>query len=288
VATLAWLLALAWLPVLGWAVYWWLGPQRIRRRRLKRQRARSAFHRAPLPRPGEMVADGRERLIEASTGVAPTQACRVDLITGGESTFEALFSAIAAARHSIHLEYYIFEPDSVGTRLRDLLAARARAGVAVRLLLDGLGSRRCSPRFLAPLSAAGAEVAWFHPLRLGHLVWRPTLNLRTHRKIAVIDGRIGFTGGGNISDSQSERASAAAFHDLPLRMEGEGARPCSSPSPRTGITPPAACSPPPPTGRRSRPAASAASWCPPAPTTRWRRSTGSTWMPCTPRASGCG
>ncbi|MFN3965096.1 MAG: cardiolipin synthase [Silanimonas lenta] len=221
VATLAWLLALAWLPVLGWAVYWWLGPQRIRRRRLKRQRARSAFHRAPLPRLGETVADGRERLIEASTGVAPTQACRVDLITGGESTFEALFSAIAAARHSIHLEYYIFEPDSVGTRLRDLLAARARAGVAVRLLLDGLGSRRCSPRFLAPLSAAGAEVAWFHPLRLGHLVWRPTLNLRTHRKIAVIDGRIGFTGGVNISDSQSERASAAAFHDLHLRMEGE-------------------------------------------------------------------
>jgi cardiolipin synthase len=221
VATLAWLLALAWLPVVGWAVYWWLGPQRIRRKRLKRLKARSELNRARLPRPTGDPADGRERLVEASTGMAPTLARSLELITGGERTFDALFAAIGEALRSIHLEYYIFEPDSVGTRLRDLLVARARAGVAVRLLLDGLGSRRCSPRFLAPLQAAGAEVAWFHPLRLGHLLWRPTLNLRTHRKIAVIDGRIGFTGGVNISDSQSERASAAAFHDLHLRMEGE-------------------------------------------------------------------
>jgi cardiolipin synthase len=221
VATLAWLLALAWLPVFGWAVYWWLGPQRIHRRKLRRVRARLALAEARLPPVGDASEDGQERLVEASTGYAPTRATAVELLTGGERTFEALFEAIGAARESIHLEYYIYEPDSVGTRLRDLLAERASAGVQVRLLLDGLGSRQCSPRFLRPLREAGAEVAWFHPLKLGHLLWRPTLNLRTHRKIAVIDGRTGFTGGVNISDTQSERASAAAFHDLHLRLAGE-------------------------------------------------------------------
>lgn len=224
VATLAWLLALAWLPVLGWAVYWWLGPQRIQRRQLKRLRARLALAEARLPPCGDASEDGQERLIEATTGHAPTRATAIELLTGGERTFEALFAAIAEARESVHLEYYIYEPDSVGTRLRDLLAERARAGVQVRLLLDGLGSRKCSPRFLQPLREAGAEVAWFHPLKLGHLLWRPTLNLRTHRKIAVIDGRTGFTGGVNISDTQSERASAAAFHDLHLRLGGEVVR----------------------------------------------------------------
>ena len=221
VATLAWLLALAWLPVVGWAVYWWLGPQRIHRRTFKRLRAKLALAEARLPPVGDASEDGQERLIEAATGYAPTRATAIDLLTGGERTFEALFDAVAGARESIHLEYYIYEPDSVGTRLRDLLAERARAGVQVRLLLDGLGSRQCSPRFLKPLRDAGAEVAWFHPLKLGHLLWRPTLNLRTHRKIAVIDGRTGFTGGVNISDLQSERVSAAAFHDLHLRLEGE-------------------------------------------------------------------
>lgn len=224
VATVAWLLALAWLPVVGWAVYWWLGPQRIDRRKLKRLRARLALAEARLPPCGDPSEEGQERLIEAATGYAPTRATAIELLTGGERTFDALFAAIGEAKESVHLEYYIYEPDSVGTRLRDLLAERARAGVQVRLLIDGLGSRKCSPRFLRPLRDAGAEVAWFHPLKLGHVLWRPTLNLRTHRKIAVIDGRTGFTGGVNISDTQSERASSAAFHDLHLRLEGEVVR----------------------------------------------------------------
>jgi cardiolipin synthase len=225
VATLAWLLALAWLPVVGWVVYWWLGPQRIHRRRLLRLHSRLRLAQSSsLPAVGDLAEGRLERMVEALTNFSPTRATRIDLITGGERTYEALFNAVAGARHAVHLEYYIFEPDTVGTRLRNLLIERARAGVQVRLLLDGLGSRHCSPRFLAPLLESGAEVAWFHPIRFGRFFARPTLNLRTHRKIAVIDGVTGFTGGVNISDTQSERASAAAFHDLHLRMEGEVVR----------------------------------------------------------------
>jgi cardiolipin synthase len=93
----------------------------------------------------------------------------------------------------------------------------------VRLLLDALGSLGASRGFLQPLEDAGGEVVWFHRFRIKRL-WRPRVNLRNHRKIAVIDGRIGFTGGINISDTEDHRCSKDAFHDLHVRLEGEAVR----------------------------------------------------------------
>jgi cardiolipin synthase A/B len=123
----------------------------------------------------------------------------------------------------VHAEYYIFDPDQTGTRIRDALIERARAGVKVRLILDALGSSAASHKFLAPLREAGGEVAFFHRFRLRRL-WRPRLNLRSHRKIVVIDGNIGFTGGINISDTENNALRGEAFHDLHLRMQGEAVR----------------------------------------------------------------
>ena len=90
----------------------------------------------------------------------------------------------------------------------------------VRVLLDALGSSRVGKRFLAPLRAAGAEVAWFHPARL-RFIARPRVNLRNHRKLVVVDGVLAFTGGINLTDEQDPRRCAAAYHDLHLRLEGE-------------------------------------------------------------------
>ena len=92
-----------------------------------------------------------------------------------------------------------------GGALRDALIACARRGVKVRLLLDAIGSGACSRAFLKPLVEAGGEVAWFHPTRFWRFWSRPWLNMRTHRKIAVIDSRIGFAGGINITDEENER-----------------------------------------------------------------------------------
>jgi cardiolipin synthase len=141
-------------------------------------------------------------------------------MVGGEATFDALLEAIAGARHHLHVEYYIFEPDRTGTRVRDALVAKAREGVRVRLLLDALGSGRLRRAFLAPLLEAGVELAWFHPARWRWL-WRPRINLRNHRKVVVVDGRIGFTGGINVTDDENEAVNPRAFHDLHLRLEGE-------------------------------------------------------------------
>src|SRR5690606_1180275 len=152
-----------------------------------------------------------------------SSATAADLLSGGAATFDAIFEAVDAAQHHIHLEYYIYEPDGIGTQLRDRLVARARAGVQVRLLIDALGSKRVGRKFLAPLREAGVQVALFHDSRIGRRL-RPVINYRTHRKIVVCDGCIGFTGGVNITDEEDRRARAGAYHDVHLRLEGAAVR----------------------------------------------------------------
>lgn len=220
-ATLSWLISLAALPYLGFFIYYFFGPQRIQRQRLRRVRARASL---PPPPPGHSPtpeAIELARIAQATTGLPPTTATRAEFLIDGAATYTALLQAVSNARQHVDLEYYIFLPDRTGTALRDALIERARAGVQVRLLLDAVGSGPTSQRFLQPLLDAGGEVAWFHPMRL-HWLWnRPWLNLRTHRKIVVIDGSVAFTGGINITDDQDERLGDKAYRDLHMRLEGD-------------------------------------------------------------------
>ena len=222
-ATLSWVLGLAALPFVGFLVYHVLGPQRIKRQRLRRARTHVG-----LPAAEGAVADGETaeliKLAQATTGLPVTTATAAQLLVDGAATYDALLMDIRAARQHIHLEYYIYAADQTGTALRDALVERARAGVAVRLLLDAVGSSKCPRRFFAPLLAAGGELAWFHPMRFGRIWKRPWLNLRTHRKIVVIDGAIAFTGGINITDEENERLRSDAYRDLHLRLEGDAVR----------------------------------------------------------------
>ncbi len=224
VATLSWLISLAALPYVGFLIYYVFGPQRIRRQRLRRVRSRAAL--PPLPDGLHPTAEALElaRLAQSTTGLPPITATRADLLIDGAAKYGALLEAIAQAREHIHLEYYIYLPDRTGTALRDALIERARAGVQVRLLLDAVGSGRTKRRFLQPLLDAGAEVAWFHPMKLRWFWKRPWLNMRTHRKIVVIDGQVGFTGGINITDEEDERLRKDAYRDLHLRLEGDVVR----------------------------------------------------------------
>ena len=220
VATLSWLMGLALLPYVGLVVYQVFGPQRIRRQRLRRARSRESLV-ADEAFADAAHADAAElaRLGAATTGLQPSSAHRVDLLVDGGAKYQALLSDIAAATKHVHLEYYIYEPDRTGTALRDALVERARAGVDVRLLVDAIGSARAR-RFFQPLLEAGGEVAWCHPLRFGRFWQRPWANLRTHRKIVIIDGHVAYTGGMNVTDEQDERLGDAAYRDLHLRLEG--------------------------------------------------------------------
>ena len=225
IATLSWIMSLALLPYIGLVIYYFFGPQKIHRQRSKRLRAKARL----APEHAGVVAEppgSLQRLAHGCSGYPPGTCTGATLLVDGAQTYDALVAAIAGARDHVHLEYYIFEPDATGARLRDALVAKAGEGVRVRLLLDALGSGRMTRDFLAPLVAAGGEVAWFHPfhpLRLARLL-RPRTNLRSHRKIVVVDGSVGFTGGINITDDENPAVRSDAYHDLHVRMEGEVVR----------------------------------------------------------------
>jgi cardiolipin synthase A/B len=222
IATLSWLLCLALLPFIGFLIYHFLGPTRIRRQNLKRSKAKAGL--MPLTE-ANLSGNASElmRISAAASGYAPGSAVDVVLLINGVQTYDALIAAFEQAVHHIHLEYYIFEPDHTGTRIRDALIVQSKRGIKVRLLLDRLGSKNVKESFLQPLRQAGAEIEFFHPFFFKRL-WRPDINLRSHRKIAVIDGSIGFTGGINITDDENEAVKKDAYIDLHFRIRGETVR----------------------------------------------------------------
>lgn len=226
--TLAWLIAFMTLPFISALAYLFLGPRRLQRRTTRRTVARTLaarFHRGDAATLPDKLADrawlvSLARVACSSNDGPPRPAQRLRLFDGGDDTYEAIEAAIRAARRQVHLEYYIFEPDAAGTRIRDALVERARAGVEVRVLVDALGSGKAKPPFWAPLVQAGGEVRLFNPVH----VWgfKPgALNFRTHRKIVVVDGLHAFTGGINISAGHSARSSGStAWRDTHLELVG--------------------------------------------------------------------
>ncbi len=224
VATLSWILSLAALPYLGLFVYYLLGPQKVKRQRLRRGRARSGMEHYSSVCPPDADCTELAKIAQATTGLAPSSATEVEWLVDGAQTYAALLKAVAQARDHLHVEYYIFNPDHAGTALRDALVERAKAGVRVRLLLDAVGSSGIRTRFLKPLRDAGAEVAWFHPRQLLKPFKRPWMNMRTHRKLVVIDGRVAFTGGINITDEEDESRRPDAYRDLHMRLTGHVVR----------------------------------------------------------------
>ncbi len=223
VATLGWILALSALPYIGFLIFYFFGPHKIKRKQIKRQHVREilswetrASTRFSMLPPENIARTAR---IGIASNYRPGTCIDVDLLVDGAKTFDAIFTEIRAARRHVNLEYYIYEPDNIGTALRDLLIEKARAGVEVRLLVDALGSKRLDKKFLAPLIDAGVRVGFFHRASLARI--RPVINMRTHRKIVVCDDWTGFVGGINITDTEDERINANAYHDIHLRLYGD-------------------------------------------------------------------
>jgi len=143
---------------------------------------------------------------------------RSEVLTNGNETFKSLFEALEGAEDHIHLEFFIFHNDVIGRDILNLLIAKASDGVRVRILVDGLGSRALTKRF-EELGKAGIEAAGFYPVHFPFLSRR--LNLRNHRKIVVIDGRVGFLGGLNIGDEYLSRKRIGFWRDTFLKLEGD-------------------------------------------------------------------
>lgn len=230
---LAWILAILLLPGVGIVLYLLIGNVPVERKVRRRRRRRRAIGVA-LAQRVRVLADvhdaihmpgldpAQRSLIRLAARVGETVVTRGNDVTiyhEPEATFLALSLAIQEARHHVHLEYYIFAPDETGRAIRDLLIRKAREGVEVRLLIDAVGSWWVGRSFVTPMREAGVKVAWFLPWGLSSR--RLSLNFRNHRKLVVVDGRVGFTGSQNIGDEYLGRKKKyGPWRDTHLRLIG--------------------------------------------------------------------
>lgn len=215
-SAIAWLLALFTLPALGGICWWFIGRTRIekkKRKRAQKKRSYIARHGAPSSVWGTIFSRSLPPRAQGDS-VFNSSHNQVTLLTEGTDAFHLLEHEIERASRSVHLLYYIYQADETGWRFARLLAQKAREGVSVRLLLDAFGSQKQTRKLRRFLKEAGVEVGLFLPARFQPFR-RPRINFVNHRKIAVIDGHIAFTGGMNIGAEYEH-----SWHDLMLQIRG--------------------------------------------------------------------
>lgn len=237
-STWAWLLVLFFLPFVGFFLYLLLGRQ-LRKKHLFRWDGRKdigieqlisyqieAIENNELELRNEHIKNFNQLIymnLKTNNAVL-TQDNDVQIFDDGNDKFEALLHDINHAKHHIHIQYYIFKLDNLGQRIINALLKKAKQGVKVRVLFDEMGSRGVRKRHFKELIEAGGEVEVFFPSILPLI--NPRLNFRNHRKIVVIDGRIGYIGGFNVGDEYLGLSDRFGYwRDTHLRIEGSAVHP---------------------------------------------------------------
>ncbi len=224
--TLPWIIVLILAPVVGLVFYFFFG-QNLSKQRIisRRMRKRITMQLEESKRADDPTIPPElqplSELLATTAHAIPLYGSRITPYIDGNSKMEALLAAIAEARHHIHIQYYIFSDDQTGCRLRDALVAKVREGVEVRVLYDDVGCSRVRKSFFKEMRNEGIEVRAF--LHVAFPRFTSKVNYRNHRKIAVIDGRVGFIGGMNIADRYVKGTAWGSWRDSHFRIEGSGA-----------------------------------------------------------------
>lgn len=230
---IAWAISLATFPYLALPLYWIFGRNRFHG---YAETLRSGMLEQPNR---DRVALFLERLRDCQADLPPewagdfkvladlsrtpfTRGNALELLVDGEATFGAIFTAIEEAQRYILIEFFIFKDDELGRDLHARLLRKAASGVSIRLLYDEVGSHALPKSYMATLRAAGIAASAFHTTRGRRN--RFQLNFRNHRKIVVVDGRVGFVGGLNVGDEYMGRGPLGHWRDTHLRVEGPAAQ----------------------------------------------------------------
>jgi cardiolipin synthase len=232
--TIAWILVLILVPLIGLAFYLFFGQEYRKQklfsrrgvkslskiRRLSTKQLREIEH-TDLHLSAEVLERKNIiRLLLNNSDSLLTTGNQLKILNNGNETFEAIFKAIKSAQHHIHLEYYILENDKIGGRILDLLKEKSRQGVEVRIIVDDVGSWSLKEKFFGSLRESGIEIYPFMEVRFPRLTSR--VNFRNHRKILIVDGKIGFTGGINIADRYLEGIrKIGPWRDTHLQITGD-------------------------------------------------------------------
>ena len=222
--TMAWVLVLLFVPVVGIVLYFFFG-QNVRKMRFISQRSLDQLTRRSMlefveQRELRLPDEYRTqiRLFANQNMSLPFKDNEADIYTSGYDFFPALLRAIAEAKHHIHLEVYIFADDALGRLVADALIARSKAGVEVRLIYDDVGSWRVKKSFFERMRNAGIDVHAFMPVKFP--AFTSKVNYRNHRKLCVIDGTLGFIGGMNIALRYVKGTPRQPWRDTHLCVRG--------------------------------------------------------------------
>ena len=222
--TMAWVLVLLFVPVVGIVLYFFFG-QNVRKMRFISQRSLDQLTRRSMlefveQRELRLPDEYRTqiRLFANQNMSLPFKDNEADIYTSGYDFFPALLRAIAEAKHHIHLEVYIFADDALGRLVADALIARSKAGVEVRLIYDDVGSWRVKKSFFERMRNAGIDVHAFMPVKFP--AFTSKVNYRNHRKLCVIDGTVGFIGGMNIALRYVKGTPRQPWRDTHLCVRG--------------------------------------------------------------------
>ncbi|MCI0920170.1 cardiolipin synthase [Sphingobacterium rhinopitheci] len=231
--TIAWILVIVFLPLVGLILYYFFGQKYVKVQKIKRINRQQTVKlekkwRELDPIMDSFIQDIHEkigdlskvyRLMKKERLSLPTLNNNVQLLINGEQKFPLFIADLLNAKHSIHMEYYIFETDSIGTQILDILENKAREGIIVRLLVDNFGSPQLV-KYMRKKQDSKILFYAFLPVTFTSLA---NSNYRNHRKIAVIDGAVGYIGGINISDkyiNDPKNTKQVYWRDTAVRFEG--------------------------------------------------------------------
>lgn len=222
--TMAWLMVLTFLPFVGIIIYFFFG-RNTRKEKLISQRSldqltkRSMLEFAEqkdLKIPEEQAA--LIKLFSNQNWALPFKDNAVDIFTNGYDFFHSLLRDIGKARHHVHIDSYIFNDDALGYMVADALMEKARQGVEVRVVYDDVGCWKVDNDFFERMREGGIEVHAFMPVKFPAFTGK--VNYRNHRKLCIVDGKIGYIGGMNIATRYIQGRSGQEWRDTHLRIRG--------------------------------------------------------------------
>lgn len=222
--TMAWALVIFFVPLVGIVFYLFFGINHRRERLVSQGSLDQLTKRSMLSfveQEDFRVPERHRQLVDLFINqnmALPFKDNQIDIITDGYAYIPELLKDIAEARHHIHLELYIIEDDALGNLLADALIDKARSGVAVRLIYDDVGCWKVSHRFFNRMRDAGVEVAGFLPVHFPSFTSKA--NYRDHRKLIVIDGKVGYVGGMNIALRYVKGTGQQPWRDTMWRLVG--------------------------------------------------------------------
>ena len=222
--TIAWVLVLSFLPLVGIVLYFFFGRRTRKNRHIWEKSLNQLTKRSMIEfaeqKQLELPEEHKEliQLFVNQNFALPFKNNETDVYVSGYEFFPALLAEISKATHHIHIVSYIIDDDPLGRLLRDALIDKARKGIEVRLLFDDVGSWKTPDRFFEQMREEGIEVHPFMPVRFPAFTGK--VNYRNHRKIIVIDGKVGFIGGMNLAQRYVKGHKGIMWRDTHVKISG--------------------------------------------------------------------